>query len=119
MLPLAAGRVLPARAVGSVLAVDISGFTPLTEALVQAWGERAGADAATRHLNAIYGELTTVINRWGGSVVGFSGDGLLCWLDAPSRQRAQTQRWPPPSPCRYPCRAWRRSPSADLPSPWL
>ncbi|MCB0075163.1 MAG: adenylate/guanylate cyclase domain-containing protein, partial [Caldilineaceae bacterium] len=81
---LAAGRVLPARAVGSVLAVDISGFTPLTEALVQARGERAGADAATRHLNAIYGELTTVINRWGGSVVGFSGDGLLCWFDAPS-----------------------------------
>ncbi|MCB0157978.1 MAG: tetratricopeptide repeat protein [Caldilineaceae bacterium] len=80
---LAAGRVLPARAVGSVLAVDISGFTPLTEALVQARGERAGADAATRHLNAIYGELTAVINRWGGSVVGFSGDGLLCWFDAP------------------------------------
>ncbi|MEZ4608650.1 MAG: hypothetical protein R2838_00075 [Caldilineaceae bacterium] len=52
---------------------------------MQAWGERAGADAATRHLNAIYGELTTVINRWGGSVVGFSGDGLLCWFDAPLR----------------------------------
>lgn len=79
---LATGHELPARAVGCVLVVDISGFTPLTEALVRALGERDGADAATRHLNRIYTELTAALHAYGGSIVGFSGDGMLCWFDA-------------------------------------
>jgi hypothetical protein len=59
----------------------ISGFTPLTEALVKELGPRRGAEELTRQLNAVYGALIAEVHHYGGSVIGFSGDAVTCWFD--------------------------------------
>ena len=41
---LAAGQPLPKRAEGAALFADISGFTPLSEKLVEVYGLREGAE---------------------------------------------------------------------------
>ena len=79
---LARGRELPDRALGAALFADISGFTALTEALEHELGPRDGAEELTLHLNAVYDALITVIERFGGSVIGFSGDAITCWFSA-------------------------------------
>jgi len=79
---LAGGHSLAQRASGAVLFADISGFTPLTNALVAEFGARRGADELTRQLNLIYSALITEVERFGGSVIGFSGDAITCWFDA-------------------------------------
>ncbi|WP_141611804.1 tetratricopeptide repeat protein [Litorilinea aerophila] len=83
---LARGETIPARAVGAVLFVDISGFTPLTNALVAHFGPQRGAEETTRHLNTVYNELIGQIHRHGGSIIGFSGDGMTCWFPAPQEK---------------------------------
>ncbi len=45
---LARGEELPRLAHGAAVFVDISGFTPLTEALARALGGRRGAEELTR-----------------------------------------------------------------------
>src|SRR5262249_35940597 len=72
---------LPTRQRGAVLFVDISGFTPLTEQVVRDFGPRRGGEELTRHLNAVYGALIDEIDRFRGSVIGFSGDAMTCWFD--------------------------------------
>jgi hypothetical protein len=54
---LALGAALPNHTSGAALFADISGFTPLTEALVQALGPQRGAEELTRWLNEIYDAL--------------------------------------------------------------
>jgi len=76
------GEDLPDRMQGVALFADISGFTPLTEALVGALGLRRGADELTRQLNLVYEALIAEVHRYGGSVVSFSGDGITCWFQA-------------------------------------
>jgi class 3 adenylate cyclase len=76
------GEDLPDRMQGVALFADISGFTPLTEALVAALGLRRGADELTRQLNLVYEALIAQVHRYGGSVVSFSGDGITCWFQA-------------------------------------
>jgi len=78
---LAGGRALPSHAFGAVLFADISGFTPLTEALARALGPRRGAEQLTQQLNRVYTALIDVVQCWGGSVIGFSGDAIACWFD--------------------------------------
>jgi adenylate cyclase len=51
---LARGESLPEHTRGAALFADISGFTPLTEALDRALGPRRSAEALTRQLNQIY-----------------------------------------------------------------
>ena len=77
---LARGENLPDRAYGSVLFADISGFTPLTETLRNLFGPRRGAEELTTHLNTIYTALIAEVERYGGSVTGFSGDAITCWF---------------------------------------
>lgn len=84
---LAAGTTLPDRVEGTALFADIAGFTPLTEALTQALDPRRGAEALTRHLDAVYEALITEVDRFDGSVLGFAGDAITCWFDG--RQGAQ------------------------------
>lgn len=81
---MAAGHSLPEETSGAVLFADISGFTPLTSALVRTYGPRRGAEALTRHLNTVYTALIGEVERYGGSVIGFSGDGITCWFSAAS-----------------------------------
>ncbi len=78
---LAAGSELPARAEGAALFADISGFTPLTEALARQLGARRGAEVLTEQLNAVYSALIEAVEGWQGSVIGFSGDAITCWFD--------------------------------------
>jgi class 3 adenylate cyclase/tetratricopeptide (TPR) repeat protein len=85
---LARGETLPEWAQGSALFADISGFTPLTEALALELGPRRGAEELTRHLNQVYNAVITELHRYGGSVIGFSGDAITCWLDGDDGQRS-------------------------------
>nr|MBA3533494.1 hypothetical protein [Ardenticatenales bacterium] len=51
---LARGETLPEQSSGAVLFADISGFTPLTEAMAQELGARRGAEELPRQLNLVY-----------------------------------------------------------------
>ena len=75
------GESLPDRTSGAALFADISGFTPLTAALAQELGLQRGAEELTRLLNEVYGALIAEVHGYGGSVIGFSGDAITCWLD--------------------------------------
>jgi class 3 adenylate cyclase/predicted ATPase len=77
---LARGDSLPDWTSGAALFADISGFTPLTEALVRTLGPRLGAEELTRQLNRVYDALIAEVNRYGGSVIGFAGDAITCWF---------------------------------------
>ena len=85
---IARGCELPEVSVGTVLFADISGFTPLTEALAEELGPRQGAEELTRQLNRVYGALIGEVHRVRGSVVGFSGDAITCWFDGDDGRRA-------------------------------
>jgi len=78
---LAQGQNLPEHTRGAVLFADISGFTPLTEALTRTLGPRRGLEELLVHLDAVYDALITEVDRYGGSVVSFSGDAITCWFD--------------------------------------
>src|SRR5688572_22100137 len=78
---LARGADLPDQATGAALFADISGFTPLTDALVEALGPQRGAEELTRWLNEIYDSLIAEVESYRGSVISFSGDAVTCWFD--------------------------------------
>jgi adenylate cyclase len=79
---------LPDRTYGSALFADISGFTPLTEALIRELGPLRGAEELSKHLNSVYDALISQLYRYSGSVIGFSGDAITCWLDGDDGLRA-------------------------------
>ncbi|HRO89728.1 MAG TPA: hypothetical protein PLC06_04460, partial [Promineifilum sp.] len=80
-IALAEGRVLPDRTNGSVLFADISGFTPLTAALAQELGVQRGAEEVLNQINPVYEAIIAELHRYGGSVMGFAGDSITCWLE--------------------------------------
>src|SRR5215213_7305114 len=73
---------LRARTSGAALFADLSGFTPLTEALVRALGPQRGAEELTRQLNLVYNTLIGQVDNYRGTVIGFSGDAITCWFEA-------------------------------------
>jgi adenylate cyclase len=75
------GASLPDRTSGSALFADISGFTAFTEGLRNTLGPRRGAEELARRIETIYSELITQIEQFGGSVIDFAGDSMLCWFD--------------------------------------
>ncbi len=77
---MANGRALADRSNGAALLADVSGFTPLTEALVREYGPQRGAEEITANLNRVYDTLVTQIHNYGGSVITFSGDAITCWF---------------------------------------
>ncbi|HBY07860.1 MAG TPA: hypothetical protein DEH22_08795, partial [Chloroflexi bacterium] len=83
---LASGQKLPEDTQGTALFADISGFTPLTEALTRSLGLRRGAEELPRYLNQIYDTLIREVDRFTGTVIGFAGDAITCWFadDLPS-----------------------------------
>ena len=78
---LARGVDLPDHPTGAALFADISGFTPLTEALVQALGTQRGPEELSRWLNEVYDALLSEVENYRGSVISFSGDAITCWFD--------------------------------------
>ncbi len=78
---LAEGRTLPDRVQGSALFADISGFTPLTEALLAELEPQRGAEELAATLTAIVDPLLAELDRHGGDVIYFSGDAVTAWID--------------------------------------
>jgi predicted ATPase/class 3 adenylate cyclase len=95
---LALGADLPERSTGAALFADISGFTPLTEALVRALGPQRGAEELPSQLNLIYDALIAEVDRYRGSVIGFSGDAITCWFDDDAGLEAGGLRLENPDP---------------------
>jgi class 3 adenylate cyclase len=91
-LALVRGEALPEHTRGAALFADIAGFTPLTEALERALGHRRGAEELTRQLNRIYTALIAEVDGYGGSVIDFAGDSLMCWFDDAVRLEARDLR---------------------------
>jgi predicted ATPase/class 3 adenylate cyclase len=85
---LAEGRELPDRVRGAALFADISGFTPLTEALAGELGPQRGAEELTVTLNRVFHDVIAELDRFGGDVIYFSGDAVTCWLDDDDGTRA-------------------------------
>jgi adenylate cyclase len=85
---MARGEDLPDRTHGAALFADISGFTPLTEMLVREFGPQRGAEELTRHLNQVFDALIAELHRYGGSVIGFAGDAITCWIEDDTGLRA-------------------------------
>ncbi len=73
---------------GAALFADLSGFTPLTEALVRALGPQRGAEELTQQLNRVYDALILQVENFRGTVIGFSGDAITCWFDDDTGTRA-------------------------------
>jgi adenylate cyclase len=78
---LAAGRDLPDRVDGSAIFADVSGFTPLTEALVEELGPQRGAEELTVNLGRVFHAVIAELDAFGGDVIYFSGDAITCWID--------------------------------------
>jgi len=87
---IARGQDLPDRTSGAALFADVSGFTPLTEALVQEHGPKRGAEEIARKLNKVYDALIAQVHGYGGSVISFSGDAITCWFEGDHGRRAIT-----------------------------
>lgn len=68
------------RVVGTALFADISGFSKLTRKLLNLLGEQ-GAEAVPACINPLYDAIVYELHRFGGSVIGFAGDAITCWLD--------------------------------------
>ena len=78
---MAAGRELSSETQGAALFADISGFTPLTEALVRSLGPQRGAEELTGYLDRVFHPLIAQLDDFGGDVIYFSGDAITCWID--------------------------------------
>ena len=87
---LATGESLPEYAHGAALFADISGFTPLTEALADAYGPQRGAEELSNHVNRVYTALIAEVHRYRGSVISFAGDAITCWFDEDKGPRGAT-----------------------------
>ncbi|MGH2477960.1 MAG: adenylate/guanylate cyclase domain-containing protein, partial [Candidatus Limnocylindrales bacterium] len=85
---LAARTEMPDRVTGAALFADISGFTPLTEALATELGPQRGAEELTAHLGRAFHAIIEELDRRGGDVIYFSGDAITCWLDGDDGPRA-------------------------------
>lgn len=88
---------LPERVSGAALFADIAGFTPATEAITRSFGPRRGAEELLLILNELYRALIDEVDRFGGSVIAFSGDAITCWFDALLTPAALDEgQWPEP-----------------------
>jgi len=85
---LATHRDMPDRVAGSALFADISGFTPLTEALANELGSQRGSEELTANLGRVFHAVIDELHRRGGDVIYFSGDAITCWLDGDDGLRA-------------------------------
>jgi class 3 adenylate cyclase/tetratricopeptide (TPR) repeat protein len=79
---------MPDRVIGAALFADISGFTPLTEALAGELGARRGAEELVANLNRILAALIQDLHEFEGDVIYFSGDAITCWIDGDDGRRA-------------------------------
>ena len=63
---------------GAVLFADVSGFTPMSEALSVLGAE--GGEVLTDVLNRYFAAMISVVHADGGQVMKFGGDAILCFF---------------------------------------
>jgi class 3 adenylate cyclase len=63
---------------GVVMIADISGFTKLAELYCKEGG--VGVEKLTVTLNDVFGTMIDGIDRWGGDVIKFAGDAIICFV---------------------------------------
>ncbi|MEO5964049.1 MAG: adenylate/guanylate cyclase domain-containing protein, partial [Candidatus Limnocylindrales bacterium] len=85
---LHAGHSLPDRVRGSALFADISGFTPLTEALARELGPQRGAEELTANIGRVFHAVISELDAFDGNVIYFAGDAITCWIDDDDGSRA-------------------------------
>ncbi len=77
---------------GSLLFLDVSGFTPLTERLAR--GGKIGGEELTDHLNTVFTALIDVAQAHGGDCLKFGGDALLLHFEGAAHEtRAAAAAW--------------------------
>eukprot|EP00957_Ditylum_brightwellii_P018544 1394140-Ditylum_brightwellii.AAC.1 len=76
-------RALPAHRDirGSVLILDLSGFTALGERLKSELGDSEGAAEFAFRVNTILSTMVERVYQFGGDVLMFAGDALICLFD--------------------------------------
>jgi class 3 adenylate cyclase/tetratricopeptide (TPR) repeat protein len=89
-LPEISGEPITERFPAAVLFADVSGFTPLTEALGQKGAE--GPEELTRLLNSYFSHMIALMEAEGGEVVKFSGDALTVLFPATDQPLAHAAR---------------------------
>ena len=72
---------MPSRITGAALFADISGFTPLTEALTRELGPQRGSEELTANIGRVFHAVIGELDAFGGDVIYFSGDAITCWID--------------------------------------
>ena len=82
------GHALPDRVRGSALFADISGFTPLTEALADELGPERGAEELTANIGRVFHAVISELDAFDGNVIYFAGDAITCWIDGDDGTRA-------------------------------
>jgi class 3 adenylate cyclase/tetratricopeptide (TPR) repeat protein len=85
---VATGHELSDRASGAALYIDISGFTKFTDEAVERWGPRRAAEEVSQLVNEFCEHAITQVHMYGGSVIGFAGDGITSWFDGDRGRRA-------------------------------
>ena len=74
---------------GSLLFIDIAGFSSIASKLQQLQSDGEGSETLTHHLNVFFTKLITVVQRYGGDVIFFSGDAMMvCWCSGTFRECA-------------------------------
>ena len=58
------------------------------ETLITELGRKRGAEEVLRQINPVYKALIAELHRYQGSVIGFAGDAITCWLGDSSGQAA-------------------------------
>ncbi len=66
---------------GTALFADIAGFSTLNQQLEESLGARRGAELLSTQLNQLYTAIIDEVHRYGGSIIDFSGDAILCWFE--------------------------------------
>ena len=81
---------LPPRLQAAVLFSDISGFTKLTNRLLEERGQE-GAEILNGIINRFFEELIQIIHRHAGDVIKFAGDAVLSiWSSNASGESLKT-----------------------------
>ncbi len=71
---------LPDAARGAVLTVRIEGGNSWASLLVQEGGLQGGNEGVQAQLDRLYGQVIDLIQRYGGSIISFSGESAIGWF---------------------------------------
>lgn len=72
--------------------IDISGFTKLSESLLDKFGEN-GAEKLNQYVSKYFERLINVVLKWGGDIIKFAGDAMLVvWKARPTQAEEKLEQ---------------------------